>query len=72
MQEPVLSSDRHAETGVPVAAARHGPDFRVPRWLVWVTYAPLLAWGPLLGVATLAYWLRRRRQPCTTAATSLP
>jgi hypothetical protein len=40
--------------------------------LMTAAYAPLLAWGPLLGVATLAYWLRRRRQPCTTAASSLP
>jgi hypothetical protein len=43
VQEPVLSRDRHAETGVPVAAARHGPDFRVPRWLVWVTFASIMA-----------------------------
>jgi hypothetical protein len=31
-------------------------------WLMTATYAPLLAWGPLLGVTTLAY-LRRRRRP---------
>jgi len=30
-------------------------------WLMTAAYAPLLAWGPLLGAATLAYWLRRRR-----------
>ena len=30
--------------------------------LMTATYAPLLAWGPLLGVTTLAYHRRRRRQ----------
>jgi hypothetical protein len=30
-------------------------------WLMTAAYAPLLAWGPLLGATTLAYWLRRRR-----------
>jgi hypothetical protein len=28
--------------------------------LMTAAYAPLLVWGPLLGVTTLAYWLRRR------------
>jgi hypothetical protein len=28
--------------------------------LMTAAYAPLLAWGPLLAVTTLAYWLRRR------------
>jgi hypothetical protein len=31
--------------------------------LAVVAYAPLLLWGPLLGALTVAYWLRRRRQP---------
>jgi hypothetical protein len=35
--------------------------------LMTAAYAPLLAWGSLLAVATLAYWRRRRRQPSTTA-----
>jgi hypothetical protein len=30
--------------------------------LMTAAYLPLLAWGPLLGVTTLAYW-RRRRSP---------
>ncbi|MFF4261199.1 hypothetical protein [Streptomyces virginiae] len=28
-----------------------------------VCYAPLVLWGPLLGVVTVAYWRRRRRMP---------
>ncbi|MCP2337224.1 hypothetical protein [Actinomadura rupiterrae] len=30
--------------------------------LLYVSYAPLLAWGPLLAVVTVAYYLRRRKQ----------
>ncbi|MFB0632114.1 hypothetical protein [Streptomyces sp. AB3(2024)] len=32
---------------------------------VWfyTCYAPLVLWGPLLGVATVGYWMRRRRMP---------
>ncbi|GAA3258504.1 hypothetical protein [Streptomyces lavendulae] len=32
---------------------------------VWfyACYTPLLSWGPLLGVATVGYWTRRRRMP---------
>jgi hypothetical protein len=26
-------------------------------------YAPMLAWGPLLGVVTVAYWMRRTSSP---------
>ncbi|MFJ3922385.1 hypothetical protein [Streptomyces sp. NPDC090022] len=29
-------------------------------WLMTLCYAPLLLWGPLLGVVTVAYWRRRR------------
>ncbi|WP_207946823.1 hypothetical protein [Actinomadura sp. 7K507] len=29
------------------------------------SYGPLLAWGPLLGAATVAYYLRRKRGPGT-------
>jgi hypothetical protein len=32
-------------------------------WVMTAAYLPLLAWGPLLAVTTLAYWLRRRRRP---------
>jgi hypothetical protein len=32
-------------------------------WLMTAAYAPLLAWGPLLAVATLAYHRRRRGRP---------
>lgn len=34
--------------------------------LMTAAYLPLLAWGPLLGVTTLAYWLRRRRRSFAT------
>jgi hypothetical protein len=27
----------------------------------WVSYAPLLLWGPLLGAVTIHYYRRRRR-----------
>ncbi|WP_063806234.1 hypothetical protein [Streptomyces kanamyceticus] len=30
-------------------------------WVMTLCYAPLLAWGPLLGAVTVAYGLRRRR-----------
>ncbi|MFH8371012.1 hypothetical protein [Streptomyces sp. NPDC018031] len=29
-------------------------------WVMTACYAPLLLWGPLLAVATVAYWRRRR------------
>lgn len=29
-------------------------------WLMTACYAPLLLWGPLLGVVTVSYWRRRR------------
>lgn len=29
-------------------------------WLCVASYAPLVPWGPLLGLATVAYWRRRR------------
>ncbi len=29
-------------------------------WALWICYAPLAAWGPLLAYVTRAYWLRRR------------
>jgi hypothetical protein len=32
-------------------------------FLMTAAYAPLLLWGPLLGAVTVAYYLRRRRDP---------
>jgi hypothetical protein len=32
-------------------------------WLMTAAYLPLLAWGPLLAVATFAYHRRRRSRP---------
>ncbi|MCX5196330.1 hypothetical protein OOK31_20920 [Streptomyces sp. NBC_00249] len=29
-------------------------------WLMTACYAPLVLWGPLLGIVTVAYWRRRR------------
>ncbi|MBZ9596847.1 hypothetical protein K7B06_17455 [Streptomyces erythrochromogenes] len=29
-------------------------------WIFTLSYVPLLLWGPLLGVLTVAYWQRRR------------
>jgi hypothetical protein len=41
-------------------------------WAVLMTacYAPLLAWGPLLAVVTVAYYLRRTRGPKAAAQPS--
>lgn len=33
-------------------------------------YAPMLAWGPLLGAVTAAYYVRRRRRPMGLAMTA--
>ncbi|MEU8548195.1 hypothetical protein AB0C81_14600 [Streptomyces roseoverticillatus] len=32
----------------------------VSAWVMTACYAPLLAWGPLLGLVTVAYYRRRR------------
>ncbi|MFI8365195.1 hypothetical protein ACIGD1_34210 [Streptomyces sp. NPDC085612] len=37
-------------------------------WALWTTYAPLLAWGPLLAVLTVAYHRRRRANDGSAAA----
>ncbi|WP_433339116.1 hypothetical protein [Spirillospora sp. CA-294931] len=37
--------------------------------LMAACYAPLLAWGPLLAVVTVAYYLRRRVSPSPTGGT---
>ncbi|MEU8773457.1 hypothetical protein [Streptomyces sp. NPDC048606] len=36
-------------------------------WALWTTYAPLLAWGPLLAILTVAYHRRRRTDDAPTA-----
>lgn len=38
--------------------------------IMTVAYAPMLAWGPLLGVVTVAYHLRRRQQVKGTKGTA--
>ncbi|WNF28527.1 hypothetical protein RI138_17735 [Streptomyces sp. C11-1] len=37
-------------------------------WALWTTYAPLLAWGPLLVILTVAYYRRRRANDASAAA----
>jgi hypothetical protein len=37
-------------------------------WALWTTYAPLLAWGPLLAILTVAYYRRRRADDAPAAA----
>ncbi|MCX4821587.1 hypothetical protein OG883_17150 [Streptomyces sp. NBC_01142] len=37
-------------------------------WALWTMYAPLLAWGPLLAILTLAYYRRRRANDASAAA----
>ncbi len=37
-------------------------------WALWATYAPLLAWGPLLAILTVAYYRRRRARDAPAAA----
>ncbi|MFG3509981.1 hypothetical protein ACGF5F_31270 [Streptomyces sp. NPDC047821] len=59
------------------AFAWNGPDTMAhpesPKGIAYVVmtacYAPLLAWGPLLAVATAHYWLRRRRAHAAGRAT---
>ncbi|MFD0266581.1 hypothetical protein ACFVGY_08295 [Streptomyces sp. NPDC127106] len=41
-------------------------------WALWICYAPLLAWGPLLAYLTRAYWLRRRAATTGAARTTTP
>jgi hypothetical protein len=40
--------------------------------VVVASYAPLLAWGPLLGVLTVAYARRRARRPASASAGLAP
>ncbi|WP_405941082.1 hypothetical protein [Streptomyces sp. NBC_00207] len=37
-------------------------------WALWTAYAPLLAWGPLLAILTVAYHRRRRANETSAAA----
>lgn len=37
-------------------------------WAMWTAYAPLVAWGPLLAIVTVAYHRRRRANEALTAA----
>ncbi|MEV7525957.1 hypothetical protein [Streptomyces sp. NPDC091371] len=37
-------------------------------WALWTAYAPLLAWGPLLAILTVAYYRRRRANHASAAA----
>ncbi|MFC5752063.1 hypothetical protein [Actinomadura rugatobispora] len=63
---------------VDVLRAWDGPDFMgnpespqgLAGWIMALSYAPMLAWGPLLIAVTLAYYARRRGglSPSPTAA----
>lgn len=54
---------------VPSVGAWNGPDNMgdpdspqgVAGWIMTASYAPMLAWPPLLAVVTVAYYVRRRR-----------
>ncbi|MFE0652531.1 hypothetical protein ACFVZH_28545 [Streptomyces sp. NPDC059534] len=37
-------------------------------WALWTSYAPLLVWGPLLAILTVAYYRRRRANDASAAA----
>ncbi|MGW1295220.1 hypothetical protein [Streptomyces sp. NPDC002533] len=39
-------------------------------WVLALSYGPLLAWGPLLGAVTYAYYRRRRRTPMSSSGTA--
>ncbi|MFJ1568612.1 hypothetical protein ACIOG8_31120 [Streptomyces erythrochromogenes] len=45
-----------------------GPTGGPAAWALWAAYAPLLAWGPLLAVLTVAYHRRRRADEASAAA----
>ncbi|MEU9372317.1 hypothetical protein AB0D94_00810 [Streptomyces sp. NPDC048255] len=46
----------HWSTGMAAPGAPTGAGW----WLMTLCYAPLVLWGPLLAVVTVAYWRRRR------------
>ncbi|MFJ3832934.1 hypothetical protein ACIPWI_34015 [Streptomyces sp. NPDC090046] len=45
-----------------------GPTSGPAAWALWTAYAPLLAWGPLLAILTVAYYRRRRANDASAAA----
>lgn len=47
-------------SGEPTPANHPGEAGGWDAAVFYATYTPLLLWGPLLGVATIAYWRRRR------------
>lgn len=49
-----------ASTWSEVNAANPDAPTGLGLWLFNLSYAPLLLWGPLLGILTIAYWRRRR------------
>lgn len=49
-----------ASTWGQVNAANPDAPTGLGLWVFTLSYAPLLLWGPLLGVLTVAYWRRRR------------
>ncbi|MEV7594048.1 hypothetical protein AB0O42_27655 [Streptomyces sp. NPDC089922] len=53
--EPLNENGEGFPTGGPAA------------WALWTTYAPLLAWGPLLAILTVAYHRRRRANDAPAA-----
>ncbi|MFE7182123.1 hypothetical protein [Streptomyces erythrochromogenes] len=54
--EPLNDSGDGGPTGGPAA------------WALWAAYAPLIAWGPLVAVLTVAYRRRRHRANDASAA----
>ncbi|WP_107089406.1 hypothetical protein [Streptomyces sp. WM6368] len=49
-----------ASTWSEVNAANPDAPTGLAGWIFDLSYVPLLLWGPLLGVLTIAYWRRRR------------
>ncbi|MFF3086797.1 hypothetical protein ACFVRB_17340 [Streptomyces nojiriensis] len=45
-----------------------GPTGGPAAWALWAAYAPLIAWGPLLAILTVAYHRRRRATDASAAA----
>ncbi|MFE1876472.1 hypothetical protein ACFW9N_37385 [Streptomyces sp. NPDC059496] len=45
-----------------------GPTSGPAAWALWAAYAPLIAWGPLLTILTVAYYRRRRATDASAAA----
>ncbi|WP_405444740.1 hypothetical protein [Streptomyces erythrochromogenes] len=45
-----------------------GPTGGPAAWALWAAYAPLIAWGPLVTVLSVAYRRRRRANDASAAA----